>query len=302
MTQSAQTAAVATRQQKPIELLKSNLNAPSVQAQFKNALGDNKDMFVASLIDLFTSDANLQRCNPNSLIAEALRAATLKLPLNKSLGFAYIVPYKGQPTFTMGYKGYIQLAMRTGQYKTINADVVFEGELKNVDKLSGSIDFSGAKSSDKVVGYFAHFELLNGFTKTLYMTVEEMAAYAKKNSPSIGKDTTIEDLIKRANSPMNSKSLGWSDFNAMAIKTVIRRLLGKYGYLSVEMQGMVAKENEMEQMQMRDNLTANAVSQSVAIENVEFETVEEEAAQEQPQPQEEAAKEEQPAPEQEPGY
>ena len=221
------------------------LKAESVQQQFKNALGNHKDAFIASLIDLYNGDAALRTCNPSALCMEALRAATLKLPLNKALGFAYIVVYNNSvkrtdesgnevldpnthrpvydkvptPTFIPGYKGYIQLAMRTGQYRTINADVVYEGEVRKANKLTGEITFDGEKTSDKIVGYFCYFELLNGFSKTLYMTVEDMAKYAKRYSPSVGYKTTIEQLMTKANDGIATKKVGWEgNFNDMALK------------------------------------------------------------------------------------
>lgn len=261
MTQLIKTQATqVARQQKPIDMLKMMIEAPTVQAQFKNALGEHKDAFVASLIDLFTGDKALQRCEPKLIISEALRAATLRLPLNKALGFAYIVVYNNSvknpdgswekvatPTFIPGYKGYIQLAMRTGQYRTINADYVYEGELRKVNKLSGEIAFDGEKKSDKIVGYFCYFELLNGFSKTLYVPLDEMAAYAKRYSPSIGKNTTAEELMAKANDGIVSKKVGWEgNFNDMALKTVIRRLLSKYGFLSVEMQNAISKDVDID--------------------------------------------------------
>lgn len=261
MTQLIKTQATqVARQQKPIDMLKMMIDAPTVQAQFKNALGEHKDAFMASLIDLFTGDKALQRCEPKLIISEALRAATLRLPLNKALGFAYIVVYNNSvknpdgswekvatPTFIPGYKGYIQLAMRTGQYRTINADYVYEGELRKVNKLSGEIAFDGEKKSDKIVGYFCYFELLNGFSKTLYVPLDEMAAYAKRYSPSIGKNTTAEELMAKANDGIVSKKVGWEgNFNDMALKTVIRRLLSKYGFLSVEMQNAISKDVDID--------------------------------------------------------
>ena len=261
MTQLIKTQATqVARQQKPIDMLKMMIDAPTVQAQFKNALGEHKDAFVASLIDLFTGDKALQRCEPKLIISEALRAATLRLPLNKALGFAYIVVYNNSvknpdgswekvatPTFIPGYKGYIQLAMRTGQYRTINADYVYEGELRKVNKLSGEIAFDGEKKSDKIVGYFCYFELLNGFSKTLYVPLDEMAAYAKRYSPSIGKNTTAEELMAKANDGIVSKKVGWEgNFNDMALKTVIRRLLSKYGFLLVEMQNAISKDVDID--------------------------------------------------------
>lgn len=280
--------AVAKPQQKPVDLLKAVINAPSVQDQFKNALGEHKDSFVASLIDLYTGDKALQTCKPASLVAEALRAATLRLPLNKALGFAYIVVYNNSvkkpdgswekvptPIFVPGYKGYIQLAMRTGQYRTINADVVYEGELRTGNKLSGEILLDGRKTSDKVIGYFCYFELLNGFSKTLYMTVEEMAQYAKRFSPSIKRDTTIEQLAAKANNAEVSKRVGWEgNFSDMAIKTVVRRLLSKYGYLSVEMQGVMTKDIEADSMADRNEIIAKEANvQKLDMSDVSYEVV-----------------------------
>lgn len=279
--------AVAT-QQKPVDLLKAVINAPSVQDQFKNALGDHKDAFVASLIDLYTGDKSLQTCKPQAVIMEALRAATLRLPINKALGFAYIVVYNNSvklpdgtwtkvptPTFIPGYKGYIQLAMRTGQYRTINADLVYEGELRKVNKLTGEIAFDGEKTSDKVVGYFCYFELLNGFSKTLYMSVEDMAKHAKRYSPSVGKNTTVEMLIAKANDGIVAKKVGWEgNFNDMALKTTLRRLLSKYGYLSVEMQTAMANDAEESEMASRNTMLAdNANAQVLDISNTEYEEV-----------------------------
>ena len=276
------------KQERPIDLFKSVINAPSVQTQFNNALGEHKDAFVASLIDLFTGDKSLQTCKPQMVIAEALRAATLRLPLNKALGFAYIVVYNNSvknpdgtwtkvptPTFIPGYKGYIQLAMRTGQYRTINADYVYEGELRKVNKLSGEIAFDGEKKSDKIVGYFCYFELLNGFSKTLYVSVEDMAAYAKRYSPSIGKNTTIEQLISKANDGIVSKKVGWEgNFNDMALKTTIRRLLSKYGYLSVEMQNALSKDVEEQEMTSRnDIIEEQANKQTITIDESSYEEV-----------------------------
>ena len=276
------------------------LKAESVQQQFKNALGEHKDAFVASLIDLYNGDKSLQDCNTNALVCEALRAATLRLPLNKALGFAYIVVYNNSvkrvddngndvldpqthkpvydkvptPTFIPGYKGYIQLAMRTGQYKTINADFVYEGELRKVNKLTGEIAFDGEKKSDKIVGYFCYFELLNGFSKTRYVTVEEMAKYAKRYSPSIGYKTTIEQLIAKANDGIVAKKVGWEgNFNDMALKTVIRSLLSKYGYLSVEMQNAISGDMEGADFADRNIMIADNANKASIPDNVPYEIV-----------------------------
>lgn len=277
------------KQERPIDLMKSVINAPSVQEQFQNALGEHKDAFVASLIDLFTGDKQLQTCKPSLVIAEALRAATLRLPINKALGFAYIVVFNNSvknpdgswskvptPTFVPGYKGYIQLAMRTGQYRTINADFVYEGEMRKVSKLTGEIALDGEKKSDKIIGYFCYFELLNGFNKTLFLSVEDMAAYALRYSPSFkgNKKPSAEALIKLAQANQPSSKVGWEgNFNDMALKTVIRRLLSKYGYLSVEMQNALSKDVEDAQMSRNDLISENANGQAIELDNAQYEEV-----------------------------
>jgi recombination protein RecT len=131
--------------------------------------------------------------------------------------------------------------------------MVYEGELRQSDKLTGAIDLNGTKISERVIGYFAHFELINGFTKTLYMTTEEMANYALKNAPTLRatKDKPapkVDELIDMAqtqaqNGPVQGV-VGWKgDFNAMAQKTVLRRLLSKYGLLSIEMMSALAYDD-----------------------------------------------------------
>jgi recombination protein RecT len=212
--------------------LRSVLDSPVVQEQFKNALADNTPLFVASLIDVVSSDKSLAACQPNDLIREALKAATLKLPINKGLGFAWLVPFKEKgvpkPQMQIGYKGYIQLAQRTAQYRYINADIVYEGELKKADKLTGEIDLGGDASSDKVVGYFAHIETVNGFRKTLYWRTQEVVDHAKRYSKS----------YSQSFSPWKT------DFDKMALKSVLAALLKRYGILSVEMLGAITGDDD----------------------------------------------------------
>lgn len=274
MQRQGQGSQVATTQKARVDLLKSIMDADSVKAQFTNALGKHSGTFVASVIDLYNSDSKLQLCEPKAIVMEALKAAVLHLHINKALGYAYVLPFLNtkkvewvdeagnkrsewrkvyEPSFQIGYKGLIQLAMRTGQYRTLNADVVYEGELRKGSKLTGAYDFEGTKISDKVIGYFCYFELLNGFNKTLYVSVEQMAAHAKRYSKALtGKEITVESLLNLANLPVapDSKTVGWlGNFHGMAIKTVIRNLLSKYGYLSVEMQNAIASDYESEDAQ-----------------------------------------------------
>ncbi len=232
MSKKAKTTALV----KPMDKLKATLSADSVRQQFENALRENAGPFIASIIDLYGSDTYLRKCDPNQVVMECLKAATLKLPINKQLGFAWIVPYgkgKGEdrkliPQFQIGYKGYIQLAMRTGQYRCINADAIYEGCEVEREILTGDIRIKGAPTSDKPIGYFAYFELLNGFSKTSYMTRAEMEAHGKRYSPSYG----------MANSAWTT------DFDEMAKKTMIRQLLSKYGYLTTEMMTALTSDTE----------------------------------------------------------
>lgn len=256
-----QPATQLTPAQQNIMSFKKQLDGNYVQQQLKNVLKDNAGTFATSLMEVYTNDKQLQTCEPKSVIQEAIKAASLKLPLNKQLGYGYVVVYNNYdkatrtkiptPTLVIGYKGYIQLAMRTGQYRNINADMVFEGELQGMNKLSGAINLNGEKKSEKVVGYFAHFELLNGFSKTLYMTIDEMANYALKYAPSLkGQNPPkVDELIDMAqaqaqNGPLQGQ-VGWKvDFNSMAQKTVLRRLLSKYGFLSIEMMNALADDDQ----------------------------------------------------------
>lgn len=237
----------------PIQRFKSVINAESVQEQFKNALQDGAPLFIASLIDIYSNDKSLQKCSPQAVIMEALKAATLRLPINKNLGFAYIVPYGSEPQMQIGYKGYIQLAQRTGQYKYINADVVYEGELKGHNKVTGELDLSGEPKSDKVVGYFAYIELVNGFKKSMYWTKEKVIAHAKRYSKSF-----------------NSKSSAWhTNFDEMALKTMLRNLLSKYGVMSVEMMNAFTSDTADErtfEAQVEDEIRENANSEVIDIQ------------------------------------
>lgn len=220
------------------------MNNNYYQSLLQNTLRENKGTFCTSLMELFSSDEKLMQCKPTDLMAEALKAASLHLPLNKQLGQCYILPFKKKgimtPTLVVGTRGYLQLAMRTGKYETINSDVVYEGELKGYDKVTGRLDLSGVRSSNVPVGYFAYFRMKNGLSKLLYMTLDEVCIYAKQYSPTVkfSDKTTAESLKKLALKQAAEGSgdgVGWySNFESMALKTVLRRLLSKWGELSIE--------------------------------------------------------------------
>lgn len=220
------------------------MNNNYYQSLLQNTLRENKGTFCTSLMELFSSDEKLMQCKPTDLMAEALKAASLHLPLNKQLGQCYILPFKNKgimtPTLVVGTRGYLQLAMRTGKYETINSDVVYEGELTGYDKVTGRLDLSGVRSSNVPVGYFAYFRMKNGLSKLLYMTLDEICIYAKQYSPTVkfSDKTTAESLKKLALKQAAEGSgdgVGWySNFESMALKTVLRRLLSKWGELSIE--------------------------------------------------------------------
>lgn len=312
---------IAPQQPKKAVVFEAVLKDSFIDNQLTSALADNKGAFVSSLVELYTGDKSLQACNPKLIAMEAVKAASLNLPINKALGFAYIVVYNNSvseldpqtgrkvwkkvptPTFIPGYKGYIQLAMRTGQYETINADFVYEGELIGTDKLSGTINLNGQKKSDKIVGYFSYFRMTNGYTKTLYMSVEEMAKYAKRYAPALknNKDVDVAKLIAKANDGIESNTVGWlGNFNDMALKTVLRRLISKYGYMSVKMQSAYVNDIKSETMNTedRDHMIEAAGNEVVEIsdDNVEFEEIDTDTGEVKSIPQEAAQPQETPQP------
>lgn len=257
------TPAVLSPAQISIRKMRAMLDDEGVKKQFANALGEASGPFIASVMEIYSGDSTLVTCDPKIVISECLKAAILKLPVIKSLGFAWVVPFKKKgvaiPQFQIGYKGYIQLAMRTGQYRTINNDAVYEGELKDqADKLTGKIDFNGKRTSDVIVGYFAHFELLNGFSKTLYMTKEDMTKWAAKYSKSYNTDNSI-----------------WkSEYDGMALKTVLRRLLSHWGFLSIEMANALESDDERNLTDDRNETVAEKGNKkTIDAEDVSYEDI-----------------------------
>lgn len=242
----------------PVNQMKNLLANQGMQNLFADALNENKDRFLASIIDLYNGDTYLQGCNPKEVAMEALKAATLNLPINKSLGYAYIVPFKNKckltPQFQIGYKGYIQMAQRSGQYKALNAGIMYEGMEVKRDFLRGTFEIIGEPKSDKVLGYFAYFQLLNGYEKAVYMTKNEVTEHAKRYSQAYGSDY----------SPWKKQ------FDEMAQKTVIKRLLSKYGVLTTEFQDAVKEEEDREVLRATEN---NAMLEMTAPDEEE-ETIE----------------------------
>ena len=210
---------------------------PRTQEYLQSVLSDKKASFVNNLTALVSNNAMLQACKPETVMFASLKATALDLPLDQSLGFAYVLPYKDNKTgitsaqFQLGYKGFIQLALRSGQFRLINVTDVRKGEIQDEDFLTGERTFkrSDKRESLPVIGYVAFFELLNGFRKSLYMTVEELKAHALRFSQTYRKGYGL-----------------WADkemFPKMCEKTVLKMLLSKYAPMSVEMRDAIKADS-----------------------------------------------------------
>jgi recombination protein RecT len=205
-----------------LTVFKQEINSPAMNRRLLESLQTEEKTvsFKASLMELVSMDNKLVQCNPRDVIKEALKAGILNLPLNKNLGWAYVIAYGRTPQFQMGYKGYIQLAMRTGYYKFINAAAVYSNQTFKYDYIRGVVqDFGGEIpiEDDEPIGYFATFGLINGFEKATYWSREDIKKHAIRFSKSF-------------------KSGPWqTDFDAMAKKTLLKEILSKYGMMSVDM-------------------------------------------------------------------
>lgn len=204
--------------QKEAKTVKGMLETPAFKKKFEEMLGKKAAGFISSIIAVTNSSNYLMKADPATVIGAAAQAAMLDLPINQSLGFAYIVPYKGAAQFQLGYKGYIQLAQRTNKYIDMGSATVYEGELETKNRLLGQFEF-GERVSDKVIGYLAYFKLKNGFEKYLFMTIDEAQKHAQKYAQNYKGGTD---------------KWGVADFNVMAEKTILKRLLSKFGPLSIE--------------------------------------------------------------------
>ena len=210
---------------------KQFFNSPAVKQKFSEVVNGNGQQFVASLLSVVTNNNLLAKATNESIMTAAMKAAVLNLPIEPSLGYAYIVPYKNQAQFQIGYKGLIQLAQRSGQVTRLNAGEVYESQYKGFNPLTEDLEVDMTaipKEKEKVVGYFAFMRLANGFEKTVFWTKERVQAHGKKYSQSF-----------------SSKYSPWqSDFDAMARKTVLKHMLSTYAPLSTELQEAIVADNE----------------------------------------------------------
>lgn len=238
---TAAQAPLAKQQQSVNTIMNTILDGEGMRKRFNELLGERTPQFLSSIVSMVNADVNLQKAfyeAPMTVIQSALKAATFDLPIEPSLGYAYIVPFSNskktadggwekrtEANFIIGYRGMIQLCLRTGAYSRIpDAVDVREGELVRYDRLTGDAEFNWIEDEDEreklpIIGYAGYFRLKNGAEKTIYMTIKQIEAHEKKNRKG------------------QYQSKGWrDDFDSMARKTIIRRLCGKYGLMSIDYQ------------------------------------------------------------------
>lgn len=239
------------------------LNQDSVKNQLQQAVGKNSMRFVSSVVSAVTVNPALQECTNKSILSAALLGESLNLSPSPQLGQYYMVPYENKKggvkvaQFQIGYKGYIQLAIRSGQYKKLNVLAVKEGELVHFDPLTEEIkvriiEDEEEREQAKTIGYYAMFEYINGFKKALYWSKKKMISHADRYSQAFSKDAK-EMIVKgkkktkisfadyeAGNIPEGDEwmysSFWYKDFDGMAFKTMLRQLISKWGVMSIEMQ------------------------------------------------------------------
>ena len=205
---------------------KQYFNAPTIQKAFDDVWKGAGTQFAVSILSVLQGSPKLKAASNESIYAAAMKAAVLNLPIEPSLGRAFLVPFKGQAQFQLGYKGLIELAQRSGKYKSINAVTIYKAQFKSYDPFFETLEVDFSQPKDEVAGYAASFELLNGFKKIAYWTKDETYEHGKRFSMSFN------------NGPWKT------DFDAMAKKTVLKNILSIYGPLSIEMQEAIAADNE----------------------------------------------------------
>lgn len=252
-------SAVVNQQQQQKAGITKYLSSDAMQGYLSSVIGSNKDKFVTNLVSAVNQNKALQDCTNQSLVSGALVATTLNLSLNSSFGYAYLVPYKNkkletvEAQFQIGYKGYIQLALRTGEYQRLNSVPIYKSQFVSWNALTEDLklrefdDFG----DDEIIGYVAYFRLNNGFEKTMFWSHEKMMNHADKYSQAFSASAYYK--LQRNEIPEKDlwkySSYWYKDFDGMALKTMLRQLLSKYGIMSEEMQ----KAYEYDQSVVADN-------------------------------------------------
>lgn len=251
---------------KNIPAIKEYLDKEEVKVRVGQLLKSKADTFMVSLLSVVNNNKSLTECTPNSVLNAAMTAASLDLPVNQNLGYAYIIPYKdkgiAKAQLQIGTKGFIQLAQRSGQLKTINVTEVRAGELLGTNRMTGEMDFQWidddkVRSTQPVIGYLSFMRLNNGFEKSLYMSSEQLTKHGIRFSKTF-------------------TSGPWKDdFDSMAKKTVIKLLLSRFAPLSIAMQkaqladqSVIEEENEYKYVD-NDKQTPEEVAADKERERVE---------------------------------
>lgn len=254
----------------PVKKTEEIFNRADVKARLNEMLGDRSAGFITSVLSVMNGNNLLKNADPNSVYMSAMMGASLNLPINANLGFAYIIPYNtkikgvnGQPDtwvqkaqFQIGAKGFKQLAIRSGMFTKLHASDVRKGEIINIDRMTGDIEFDWIQNTDErekqpVVGYVSYFQLISGLSSTLFMTVEQLKNHGLKYSQTFKKGYGV-----------------WNDdFNAMALKTVGKLNLSKNAPLSIETEnlhrGLVADQGVITDF---DNLDSTTYPDNLKIE------------------------------------
>tara|TARA_B110001452_G_scaffold267170_1_gene276044 strand:- start:977 stop:1846 length:870 start_codon:yes stop_codon:yes gene_type:complete len=228
-----------------------------IKEKFEQLLGKKAQGFMSSVIQVVNSNDLLKKVDPNTVLASAATAAALDLPINQSLGFAWIVPYKGKAQFQIGWKGFVQLALRTGQYQSLNVIDVYENQFNSFNTLTEEIDANfSIEGEGDIIAYVAYLKLNNGFTKTTLWTKEKVTKHAEKYSKA----------FKSQHSPWSSPDT----FHAMAKKTVLKNMLSKYGIMSIELSNAITRDQAV----MDDNFlkySDNPTTIDIDAQNIEEE-------------------------------
>ena len=254
--------------------LTAYLTSDAVKSQINKVIGGNNgDRFVSSIISAVQANASLKDCTSPSIVSAALLGYSLKLSPSPQLGQYYLVPFynrkKGvsEAQFNLGYKGYIQLALRSGQYKKLNVLAIKEGELINYNPLDEEIevkliDDEEERENTKTIGYYAMFEYLNGFKKTMYWSKAKMESHALKYSQGY--------------KAKKGYTFWEKDFDSMAYKTMLRQLISKWGIMSIDMQsaldsdmGVIKEDGTVDYVynvteeSVEDNVVADTTSEEI---------------------------------------
>jgi recombination protein RecT len=237
--------AIIPVEEKGLTKITNYMDAPVVKARFAQIMGERgASNYISSVLIAVADSKQLQECQPASIYTGALRAATLRLSVDPGVGQAYLVPFKGRATLIVGYKGLHDMAVRTNRYRYINVGPIYEGQEVIEDQITGFHRLAGARSGNKVIGWIGAFEMLprfGGYSKTLYMTVEEIHTHAKRYSKS----------YDRSDSPWQTEP------DKMERKTVLRLLLRRWGYIDP------ADVKELEEMENEEPIEAefNAIAE-----------------------------------------